>query len=178
MVLEITHTLKLHAFDAASPLLHHAVDIYAQVWERSVEDSLLFLRKHTRQKYFKGFVACVDETPVGMVFGTISQTGQWWHDKVAMHVGRHHPALQQAWMLTELAVLPAYRNRAIGGKLHDAVVQAQPLPNMLLSTQQSNTGAQRFYERRGWQMLHTGFAFSRYSEKYVIMCRERESSPA
>jgi ribosomal protein S18 acetylase RimI-like enzyme len=162
-------TVKIIPYHYRSPLMQEAVRIYVQVWHRDPEDSLVFFRKYAQMEHFHGFVAQLDGNIVGMAFGTESKDGQWWHDKVAAQIGAKHPTLQDAWVLTELAVLPPYRNYKIGSLLHDHVLAAQPFPNVLLSTQVSNTGAQRFYERHGWDVLHPGFLFNRGSEPYAIL---------
>ncbi|MGJ3239618.1 MAG: hypothetical protein ACFE0Q_12990, partial [Anaerolineae bacterium] len=53
--------------------------------------------------------------------------------------------------------------------LLERVLHEQPHPNALLSTQVDNLVARRFYERRGWRYLHTGFAFQAGYEPYCIM---------
>jgi ribosomal protein S18 acetylase RimI-like enzyme len=157
-----------------SPLLQDAVRIYVDTWQRNREESLVFFRNYAQLEHFYGFVAKIDRKVVGVAFGVESKTGRWWHDKVATQVGADHPALQDAWVLTELAVLADYRNQQIGKLLHDHVLDVQPFPNVLLSTQVSNTGARRFYEKHGWNTLHTGFSFHRGHEPYVIMHKSVE----
>ncbi|MEL6306581.1 MAG: GNAT family N-acetyltransferase [Chloroflexota bacterium] len=165
-------TITLKPFDYHSPLFYEAVAIYCAVWERDEEDSTLFFRRYARMTDFIGYVALIGKQAVGMGFGTLSESGQWWHDKVATHVGTKHPALQEAWVLTELAVLPDYRNDGIGGILHDRVIYEQPHDNVLLSTQVENIAAQRFYHRRGWTMLHNGFPFRKGCQAYCIMHKD------
>lgn len=167
---------ELVPFDYQSDLFYDAVRVYTRVWGRNVEDSMMFFRKYTRMPHFHGVVAQVRDHVVGMAFGTASRKGQWWHDKVAAYVGRTHPALQQAWVLTELAVLPSYQDRGIGSRLLAYITQAHPLPHLLLSTQVANVGARRFYERHGWYYLHRGFAFQDGHEPYVIMARTRPTA--
>ncbi len=150
-------------------LLREAVRIYATVWQRDQEDSFVFFRNSLDMPEHHGFVALLNERAVGFAWGTASLPGQWWHDKVAERVDRGHPALQNAWVLTELAVLAPYRNQHIGGLLHDRILREQPFPNALLSTQVSNDGARRFYEERGWRYLHRGFAFQRGNQPYAVM---------
>lgn len=156
-------------FNYKSSLLYDALRVYCEVWGRNYEDSLMFFRKYARYEHFIGYVASYKSRVIGMGFGTISEKGQWWHDKVAEKVGENHRALQNAWVLTELAVLKEYRNRQIGEALHERVLKAQPFPNVLLSTQADNHGAKRFYERLGWGYLHNGFAFQRGRQPYCIM---------
>lgn len=150
-------------------LMSDAARVYAAVWGRNWQDSMSFFRKYTNFPHFHGYVARVNDSTVGMGFGTQSLPGQWWHDKVAKRLGENHPALQDAWVLTELAVLAPFRNGQIGTALHNQLLNDQPMRNVLLSTQVSNLGAQRFYKRHGWQIIHKGFAFGHGREKYVIM---------
>ena len=166
--------IQLVPFGHQSSYFYNALNVYCQVWGRDYNDSLMFFKGYRRFPNFEGCVAIVNDYVVGFAFGTRSEYGQWWHDKVATNVGFRHPALRNAWVLTEIGVLSEYRNLQIGGMLHDAVIESQPLPNVLLSTQASNIGARRFYERRGWTYLHNGFAFNRGSQPYVVMHRHRE----
>lgn len=163
------NSVRLIPFGHASDWLYEAAMIYAAVWGRNTSDSLLFFRHHADYSDYRGVIALLGTVPVGFAFGTRSESGQWWHDKVCERVGSQHPALQNAWVLTELGVLDGYRNRHIGGMLHDRMLQLQPASNVLLSTQVDNDGARRFYERRGWQYLHHGFQFQPGRPAYVIM---------
>jgi len=163
---------ELQPFDYHSPLLHDAVDVYCKVWERDTENSTIFFRKYARIADFVGYVATVENQVIGTAFGTRSQAGQWWHDKVARQVGRKHKALKNAWVLTELAVLAPYRKHNIGSALHDRVLAEQPYPNILLSTQVDNMVARRFYEKRNWTYLHRGFSFQKNRPPYCIMYKD------
>ncbi len=161
----------IEPFDPESPSLRLAASIYARVWGRQVVHSIEFVQAHSTRPNFHGALACNGEKPVGMAFGTRSEDGQWWHDQVARHCGKHNPALQNAWVVVELAVLDGWRRQGVGGALLDAVVAAQPLKNLLLSTQEHNDTARQFYERRGWTYLHDGFVFPGGVTPFVIMHR-------
>ncbi|MGB7339327.1 MAG: GNAT family N-acetyltransferase [Phototrophicaceae bacterium] len=162
-------TVKIQAFDDKSSYFRDAVDVYCSVWQRNYDDSAVFFKRYTQIADFIGYVAIVDNKVVGIAFGTVSQNGQWWHDKVAEQVGKKHPALQNTWVLTELAVLNRYRKHHIGSTLHDRVLAEQPYPHAILSTQVDNLNARRFYEKRQWQYLHHGFAFQSGRQPYCIM---------
>jgi len=162
---------ELIPYTAESPLLLDAVRVYTKVWpQRHYGESLDFFSRYAR---YPGFYGCVarhsdaDEV-IAMGFGTLSEPGQWWHDKVAEHVGRDHLALQSAWVLVELGVLSGYRSTGVGSGLHDHLLDAQPCRNALLSTQADNRGARRFYERHGWTLLHPGFPFFDGHAPYCI----------
>ena len=161
--------IRLEPFGLGSRLFEDAVDVYCAVFGGEWEGSYLFMVRYAQYPDFHGRVALDGSQVVGMGFGARSEPGQWWHDRVASQVGLEHPALQDAWVLVELGVLADYRSQGIGGRLHDALVAVQPLPRLLLSTQVSNLDAQRFYLRRGWQVLHPGFDFVAGTPPYLVM---------
>ncbi len=163
---------EIIAFTASSPLLDGAVRVYTQTWGREWEASHAFIAQYAGYAGFRGFVAMRDDGAVGMGFGARSEMDQWWHEKVAAQVGADHPALQNAWVLVELAVLPAFREQGIGGMLHDTLLTAQPCPRTLLSTETTNTRARAMYEGRGWRYLHPGFVFNDGQPPFAVMHRE------
>lgn len=166
-------TYQVEAFDAESVYFNGAVDIYIEFTGHDVTESRQFFKKYaTTKPDYVGLVAVQDEQVIGMAFGTRSAMGDWWHNRVAQEVGPHHRSLQDAWVLIELIVRAGYRDRGIGAQLHDAVIARQPYRNLLLSTGADNTGAQRFYRRRGWRYLHHGFPFRVGRPPYVIMSRQ------
>jgi ribosomal protein S18 acetylase RimI-like enzyme len=71
-----------------------------------------------------------------------------------------------------LAVIADQRGRGIGGRLHDALLAAQPCPRVLLSTGVHNRRARAMYERRGWYYLHEGFDPPGEAGSYVIMGKD------
>lgn len=146
-----------------------AVKIYNEYIPGDLDYQEHFFRTHMRRPGYVGLLARLDHKIVGFAFGSFSLPGQWWHERVSTHVGRIHPALQDAWVLTQLNVLQAYRNRKIGEILHNHIITKQTRKHLLLSTQVANPGAQRFYKRLGWRVLHTGFNFSQGDEPYKIL---------
>lgn len=165
--------VELHALHPHTADFEGAVAVYAEYVGSTVEAHRAFFLSHAQRRDYVGIVAKVGPQVVGVAFGEASLPGQWWHDVVARHVGASHPALQEAWVLTQLNVLQAYRDRGIGGDLHDAIIDRQPYHHVLLSTQQRNLAAQRFYKRRGWFVLHPGIVFSQGDEPYMIMRKTR-----
>lgn len=163
--------LKFLPLNAISPYIADAIKIYDEYIPGNPEYQEQFFRSNMRRPGYVGILAQVDNKIVGVAFGSFSLVGQWWHDKVAMNVGYEHPALQSAWVLTQLNVLAAYRNHNIGQQLLEEIIQQQTRSNLLLSTQVANTGAQRFYKRLGWYILHDGFIFSAGDEPYKILAK-------
>jgi hypothetical protein len=58
---------------------------------------------------WRGYVALFGSQVAGMGFGTRALLGQRWQDRIAAEVGADHLALQNAWVLVDLAVRLAYR---------------------------------------------------------------------
>lgn len=163
--------LTLQPFRSKSQYMREAIQIYAEVWQQDAYDSGYRLRQYLQFPCFYGCLAQVNGQTMGMGFGTASVRGMWWHDRVAYQVGAQHPALQDAWLLTELAVLESQRGMGIGAVLLKYLTDAQPRNNLLLSTQSDNHAAIRFYQRHGWSILHPGFAFHRHGKSYAILSR-------
>ncbi len=159
-----------------SPQLVDAIQIYCTVWQRDATEAYDYFSTNAQYPHFRGFVVYVGNTAVGVGFGNQTLPGQWWHDRVATRIGAVHPMLQQAWLLSELAILPDYRNQHIGSYLHDCLVQQAAFPTLLLTTQMSNHGAQRFYQRHGWRVLHSGFAFHPGQSLYRVLYRQQKAT--
>lgn len=171
--------LHLETLSAASPYFEAAVRVYTLTWNQDWDEARRFFARYATGGFqdYRGQIALVGGRVVGMGFGVRSQPGYWWHDTIAHHVGSDHPALPDAWALTELAVLPGYRDQGVGGRLHDALMAAQPCARVLLSTELDNRAAQRFYRRHGWRVLHPGFVFRDGQNPYMIMHKETLQSP-
>lgn len=159
-----------------SPYFADAVRLYLATWPDDPGGGVWgitdFFTRYARLPDYLGLVALHAGALVGFGFGARSESGAWWHDRVAEHVGADHPALQDAWGLVDLAVAPEHRGRGIGSALMETLLAAQPCPRALLSTEVTNTGAQRLYLRYGWSVLHPGFAFNPGDKPYMVMRRE------
>src|SRR5579863_9317193 len=162
----------LAPFDAKSPYLDDAVWIYMETWPADSEQVRSFISHYAGYPDFRGQVAPIEDKVIGMGFGVRSFPGNWWHDRVAAKLGADSPALQDAWVLVDLAVLEIYRGEGIGSALHNALLQNQPCPRALLSTEVKNSGARRFYERHGWHYLLTDYVFREGDEPFVVLSRE------
>ncbi len=160
-----------------TPHFAHAVLLYLTIWpaDGGVATITDFFTRYAALPDYHGLVALPDdhaEELAGFGFGARSLPGDWWHERLAAHVGVEHPALQDAWGLVDLAVAPQHRDKGIGGALMETLLAAQPCPRALLSTEVSNAGARRLYERHGWSYLHPGFAFNPGDQPYAVMRRE------
>lgn len=158
-----------------SPYLIDAIRVYNEYIPGELDRQEHFFRTHMRRPGYIASLIRADKKIIGVAFGSDSLRGQWWHERVASQVGYEHPALQDAWELTQLHVLKAYRNRGIGARLLQHITEKHNRPRMLLSTQVANVDAQRFYLRHGWKILHQGFKFSAGDEPYKILHKSLKS---
>jgi ribosomal protein S18 acetylase RimI-like enzyme len=162
--------IELVPLNETAPCFLDAVAIYGEYVPGDLRYQRVFFQTHMSRQGYMGFAAVADDVTVGFAFGSDSLAGQWWHEKVLLNLDEEcDDVLQDAWVLTQLNVLQAYRNAGIGGLLHDALIAAQTRTHLLLSTPVSNHAAQRFYQRRGWRTLHAGFCFSKGMEPFMIL---------
>lgn len=153
-----------------APFFADVIAIYGEYVPGDVRFHRVFFQSHMSRQGYMGLAAVVDQVVVGFAFGSDSLAGQWWHEKVMLNLDDESDyVLQDAWVLTQLNVLEAYRNAGIGGLLHDALISAQTRTHLLLSTPVTNRAAQRFYHRRGWRVLHRGFCFTKGIEPFMIL---------
>jgi ribosomal protein S18 acetylase RimI-like enzyme len=92
---------------------------------------------------------------VGFAYGYVGQRGQWWPDKVAAALPQ---VVADSWVgghfeFVELGVLPRYRRRRIGLRLHDALLAGTEHRRALLGTDDAETPAVLLYRSRGWRKL-------------------------
>ena len=167
--------IELRAYTAGDPLLDVGFSVYQEVWPERVDEF-----EETRESFigyatyqdFAGVVAFHGDRPVGVGYGARSEPGVWWHDQVTPYFGEDHPALQDAWRLVELAVVPGVRRLGIGGMIHDALLASHGCARALLCTGVDNATALSMYARRGWTTLHPGFDFPGQSKQYAILAKE------
>lgn len=84
-------TVDLLPLNSKSPYFIDAVNIYNEYIPGEMEYQEHFFRSHMRRPGYVGLLAQIDDKIVGVAFGSESLPGQWWHERVASHVGREHP---------------------------------------------------------------------------------------
>jgi ribosomal protein S18 acetylase RimI-like enzyme len=157
------------------PFFADAVGLYVATWpaDGDAADISNFFTRYAALPDYHGLIALHEGALAGFGFGALSTLGQWWHDCLAAQIGgAQHPALQDVWALVDLAIAPEHRGKGVGGALLETLLAGQPLPRALLSTEVSNAGARRLYERHGWSYLHPGFAFNPGDPLFVVMRKE------
>lgn len=168
-----TRPVVLHPFQEYSPLVATATKIYCKTWHHPWNTAYDFISRYSTFPGFYGVVASNSSgKPMAMGFGADAFAGNWWFDYVCAALGEGHPSLQNAWILVELSVLKRHQDQGIGTLIIHHLLNHHQHQRVLLSTQVSNHGARRLYERLGWQYLHDGLEFGPGQEPYVIMCKE------
>ncbi len=148
------------------------IKVFEEVFPEDAAAAREFLSRYAAYPSYRGLIARVEGSCVGMVFGVEAFRGNWWVERVVEQVGEDHRALQDAFCLVDLGVLAPWRGQGIGQLLHDAALAAQPHPRAVLSTQVANTGAQGFYLRNGWRIIHPGFVFLEGRVPYCVLARD------
>lgn len=117
---------------------------------------------------FTGCLASKNEKSVGFAYGMNWTTPDPWWDMIKVEVGDAF-CFEDCWIFAEIAVKQGYRGMGIGARLHDTLVSARPRAKAALSTPRNNQPAITMYERRGWQVLHSGIALLDGKPPYCIM---------
>lgn len=111
--------------------------------------------RHASRAGYRLAVAFDGSTVAGFAWGYLGQRGQYWTDLVCSALP---PEVAGTWAgghfeFVELAVLPAYRGRGLGSRLHDGLLAGVTQRGLLSTADDTDDPAVRLYLRRGWQKL-------------------------
>ncbi len=143
--------------------------------EAEAERAAQNLTQHSRRDGFRLLVAREESGEiVGFSYGYRGQPGQWWHDLVSRLLT---PQAREHWLsncfeFVELAVLPPFQGRGIGGELHDALLAGLPYRTAVLSTYSGENRARHLYQNRDWQTLVADLTFPGSNIPMVVYGRE------
>ena len=93
---------------------------------------------------------------VGIGLAVVARAGDWWRDRVAEALGTQDT---ERWLgdpvleVVHLAVVPAARERGVGGAIHDAMLAGADAPMAVLSVRLDAEAARSLYRARGWRIL-------------------------
>lgn len=168
----IHHIETFRATDAAGAIAGIWRDATGVSNEQAVAFANGTFPKHIGWPGFSLFIAAIDSSPLGFVYGYNSLPGQWWHDQVRASLIESG---QEAWLqnpleLAEIAVLPQFHGRGIGTRLMDAFLAdvAQPV---LLALEAEDERTHTFYAAHGFRDLLPDFRYSGFEDRIIIMGR-------
>jgi GNAT superfamily N-acetyltransferase len=113
---------------------------------------------------------------IGIAYGYLGASGQWWHDEVQRGLALIDPATTQCCLadyfeLTELHVHPDAQGRGIGQALLTELLSRVDAPRVLLSTPEGPTRAWRLYRRTGFTDLLRNYRFTGDSRPFAVLGR-------
>lgn len=117
-------------------------------------------------------VAALDEGRlIGIAYGYLGQSGQWWHDRVhdALPTGLRTTWLENAFEVCELHVRPTAQGQGLGRGLLDRLLSGPPARTAVLSTPDRETRARSFYRADGWTDLVRGLMFPGDPRAFAVL---------
>ncbi|MFC6837660.1 GNAT family N-acetyltransferase [Halomarina ordinaria] len=174
-----------------SPAFERVIDCYRDVWASAGEGEARTsvaerFSAHATYPGYRGVVALAtdpdelaaagvegeDEAVLGYCYGYASRPDQYYHGllRESLPVEEGDRWLADCFEFVELGVHVGARERGLGSTLHDALLDGVENATSLLTTGVENDPARRFYERRGWDVVHEPFE-SDDGRPYVVMGR-------
>ncbi|MGH4012571.1 MAG: GNAT family N-acetyltransferase [Pseudonocardiaceae bacterium] len=119
---------------------------------------------------------------VGIAYGYLGASGQWWHDEVRRGLALIDPATAQRCLanyfeLTELHVHPDAQGRGVGHALLTELLSGVDAARVLLSTPEGPTRAWRLYRRAGFTDLLRNYRFTGDSRPFAVLGRTLPLGP-
>jgi GNAT superfamily N-acetyltransferase len=109
---------------------------------------------------FRCIAARVGDRMIGFAYGFRTFEGEPWNDwygEVLRAVGPHaEDWIRGQFAIGWFALLPAYRGRGLGRRLHDDLIASAPPGRWWLVTHDLDTPARRLYDQRGWVQIGRG----------------------
>lgn len=133
-------------------------------------------REHMLRADWRCMAAFNADAMVGITYGYLGATGQWWHDEVQRGLTLVDPEMAQHYLahyfeLTELHVHPDVQGKGIGQALLTDLLSRIAAPRVLLSTPEGPTRAWRLYRRLGFTDLLRNYRFTGDSRPFAVLCR-------
>jgi GNAT superfamily N-acetyltransferase len=163
----------------AQAIRDEVMELYRRAWCETAfaadgQDLVSFgerYMRHCSNPDFAMVIALEDETVAGFAYGYTSVPGGWWRQAVSSNLPNDIAGrwFEDCFEFAELAVEPHRQRAGVGGALHDELLEDLPHQTAMLSTQEKNTAARRFYARRGWALVRDGFRFPHKQYAYVIL---------
>jgi ribosomal protein S18 acetylase RimI-like enzyme len=150
--------IQLHGPDTAAELAPHVWPCYRDVFgdfdDVATWRDKVFAR-HVARAGYRLAVAMDGPALTGFSWGYVGQRGQYWTDLVCEALPG---CMTDEWVgghfeFVELAVLPAYRRRGLGRRLHDALLAGISRRSLLSTVDDPQDAAVQLYLSCGWRSL-------------------------
>jgi GNAT superfamily N-acetyltransferase len=164
-------TLSFAIFSPELPTFAAAVEVYNATFGLETEYQRATIARHAINPGFLGLVAFFAGSAAAMAYGHRLAPGQWWHDKVIAQLSEQEQ-LNDAFLLVELGVAPAFQGFGIGSAILNTLLSQAKPAKAVLSTALSNTIARQFYHKHGWQVLIPTISFASGQEDYTVLYKE------
>ncbi|MFN2495190.1 MAG: GNAT family N-acetyltransferase [Pseudonocardiaceae bacterium] len=133
-------------------------------------------REHMLRAGWRCVGAFEGATLVGIAYGYLGASGQWWHDEVSRGLTLINPAAAQHYLtdyfeLTELHVHPDAQGRGLGEALLTDLLSKVDAARVLLSTPEGPTRAWRLYRRTGFTDVLRNYRFTGDSRPFAVLGR-------
>jgi ribosomal protein S18 acetylase RimI-like enzyme len=108
---------------------------------------------------------------VGFVYGMPNDRAHWWSTVVEpyLRANHHDHWLDDAFVITELHVHPAYQNRGIGRSLITTITDSAAEPRSILSAIDTESPARALYRSLGYRDLARQVLFPSAPKPYAVM---------
>lgn len=116
-----------------------------------------------------------DDVLLGIGYGYLGASGQWWHEQVRRGLARavDQPTvdywLRDYFELTELHVLPAAQGCGIGERVLRTLLSGVTAGKVLLSTPEGPTRAWKLYDRVGFDGLLRNYQFTGDPRPFAVL---------
>ncbi len=120
---------------------------------------------------------------VGVGYGYLGASGQWWHEQVRNGMlARLAPSHVEAWMsdyfeLTELHVRPDAQGSGLGEQILRRLLEGAQGRAVLLSTPEGPTRAWKLYRRLGFVDILRDYRFTGDPRPFAVLGRELPLEP-
>ncbi|QUH01260.1 GNAT family N-acetyltransferase [Saccharopolyspora erythraea] len=120
---------------------------------------------------------------VGVGYGYLGNTGQWWHEQVRRGLlARHEDDAVETWLndyfeLTELHVRPDSQGGGLGEEVLRTLLDGASGGKVLLSTPEGPTRAWRLYRRVGFQDVLRDYHFTGDPRPFAVLGRPLPLDP-
>ena len=174
-LVELDRTELAARRDEVLEVYSEAMDVPAE----SARSRRSILASHLEREGLRAVAAQDGDRMVGVAYGYLGRTGQWWHDQVAAAL---EPSAVARWLMgafevCELHVRPSHQGTGLGRGLLLALLAATPARTAVLTTPDAETRARAFYRSGGWVDLARELRFPGDPRAFAVLGLDLPTAP-